>query len=261
MGFSSLLTPEGELSPPLIAIFETLEISPDAPLETLTAQLKEKCHQKGDRWNFTNRFEEERDTLLPLLEELGCFQTVHAKNTQYNYAVILGALRPSVQKRIDFLVEEWQRGVRFDEVIFLTGTRELRPSEECPDLHSETEMMVRIWDQTTMPETLRNLPLTVVHSGPAHGRDRATTESTVIAWIELTPFPGSCLVFSSQPYVGYQDAILRARMPASFTIETIGVEGGRTLPSSILMDNLAKWLQWSLQSQAIQTKDEKFYSS
>ncbi|MCB1074839.1 MAG: hypothetical protein KDK59_04815 [Simkania sp.] len=248
-GFSSQLSPENKLSPPLITIFETLEISTDAPFETLIAQLKEKCHQTGDRWNFTNRFEDKRDKLIPLLDELGFFQAVHAKNSHYSYAVVLGALRSSVQKRIDFLVEEWQRGIRFDKVVFLTGKRELRPIEECPDLQSETEMMIRVWNQTEMPEALKNLTPIIVDSRPAPGRDRATTESTVYAWLELSPNPGSCLVFSSQPYVSYQDAILRARMPKTFPIETIGAEGGRSLPTSVLMDNLAKWLEWSAPSQ------------
>lgn len=249
-GFSELLTEEGKLSSPLVTIFETLEISPDASVETLIDQLKERCHQTGDRWNFTHRFEGERDTLLPLLEELGCFQTIQAKNNHYTYAVILGALRSSVQKRIDFLVQEWLRGVRFDHVVFLTGSRKLLPKEECPDLRSETEMMEYVWTQTEMPDALKNLPLIVVNSPPAPGRDRATTESTVFAWLELSPLPGSCLIFSSQPYVGYQDAILRTRLPHTFTIETVGPEGGRDLPTSILMDNLAKWLHWSVLSIA-----------
>jgi len=244
--FSHLITDDNKLAEPLVAILETLEIPSDSSLTTVAEKLREKCHQSGDRWTFEHRFDHQRETLMPLLEDLGCFATVRASKKHYNYAVILGALRPAVQKRIDFLVEEWKRGIRFDEVVLLTGKRALRPSENCPNLQSETEMMTLVWNETPMPAELKSVRLTIVNSPPAPGRDRATTESTVFAWLEMDPTPGHTLVVSSQPYVGYQESILKARLPISFSIETIGPEGGQNLPTSVLMDNLSKWLIWTL---------------
>lgn len=244
--FSSLLTDSQGPTPPLIGILETLEISPYRQIEDLATALREKCLQTGDRWTFRERFDEKRETLLPLLDDLGCFNSVYASDTHYTYGVVLGALRIVVQKRIDFLISEWKRGIRFEKIIFLTGKRELRASEGCEDLTSETEMMLYVWNETKMPSELRKVPLTVVDSPPAPGRDRATTESTVFAWLETKSSPGSCLVISSQPYVGYQDSILKACLPSSFQIETVGPSGGRSLPTAVLMDNLSKWLLWSI---------------
>lgn len=243
--FTALLTDEQKPTPEFAAVLEAVNIPSTYPIEIIAASLKEKCFQTGDRWNFEDRFEDKRETLLPLLDQLGCFDAVQASETHYDYGVVLGALRSSVEKRIGFLIDEWKRGVRFDRIVFLTGKRKLQPKENCNHLDSETEMMRFVWSETEMPEALRLIPLTIVDSPPAFGRDRATTESTVIAWLKMKPTPGHCLIFSSQPYVGYQDAILRTRLPPTFSIETVGPEGGRTLPTSVLMDNLNKWLQWS----------------
>lgn len=244
--FSTLITDTNQITPPFASLLEVLEISPDLSINHLAKSVKDQCSQLGDRWTFENRFEEKREMILPILETLGCFQSIHASQKHYRYGVVLGALRESIQRRFDFLIGEWKRGVRFDQIVFLTGERTIRESEKCKHLNSEREMMVWLWNQTEMPSDLRSLPLLIIDSPAPFGRKRATTKSTLISWKKTNPDPGSALCFSSQPYIGYQDAVIKAVMPSSFQIETVGPEGGRGLPTSVLMDNLAKWLEWTL---------------
>ena len=186
-GFSELLTKEKTPSSPFATILELFEIPSDSSVETIAEMLVEKCFQKNDRWTFEHRFGDMGEILHPLFEEIGCFETVQASQKHYDYAVILGSLRAGVEYRIEFLLQEWERGVRFDQVVLLTGVRPLLPKEKCPDLQSEAEMMEFVWHQTNMPRELKELPLTVVNAPPAPDRDRADTQGTIETWLEMAP--------------------------------------------------------------------------
>lgn len=245
--FAELVDEHGQPTAPLLSLFEVLNTPHEGSLETLAQNAQKFWHQKGDRWTFQDRFEEQKEQILPLLEELGCFKTVQAKHNHYQYGVVLGALAVTVEKRIQFLVQEWKRGIRFDEIIFLTGQRPLHPQKEAQFLDhakTETDMMLLVWQQTSMPPELRAIPLVVIDAPPVPDRGRPTTASTVYAWLDERPIPGTCLVFSSEPYVGYQNSILSYLLPVSFSIETVGPEGGRHYSTAILIDNVAKWLDW-----------------
>lgn len=219
----------------------------DTPtLEQITKSSPQEWIQKGDRWTFKDRFEDQRDEIYPVLDSMGMFETKWANEKHYDYALVLGALHGAVEMRIHHIVEEWKRGIRFDNVVFLTGQRplHLEKEKEFLFLKNETAMMVHVWETTEMPPELRAIPLTIVDAPSLPLRGRPTTESTVYAWLELSPKPGSILMVSSQPYIRYQRAVLNTLIP-SFEIEGVGREGERTLPISILLDTLGKEICWT----------------
>lgn len=223
-----------------------------APLDTLfklggvqnAEEAQETWIQKGDRWTFQNRYESKREEILDTLSSMGWFEAKHASKNHYQYGVVLGSLYASVQKRMNYLVEEWNRGVRFDTIVFLTGKRPLHPTKEKEFKGTETTMMLQTWDKTEMPQALRDLPLVVVDAPPIPERGRPTTESTLYAWLEKKPDPDSSLFFSNQPYVHYQQVVIQSVLPRSFKVETVGPKGGENLPTSVLLDNVGKWLYW-----------------
>jgi len=53
---------------------------------------------------------------------------------------------------------------------------------------------------------------------------RANTFDTIKEWLKHKPLPGDCLVFSNQPYVGYQHAVVSSTLPKTFLVETVGRE-------------------------------------
>ena len=72
---------------------------------------------------------------------------------------------------------------------------------------------------------------------------RPTTPDTVLDWLKIKPHPGLCLAISNQPYVLYQDSVLKTVLPPSFTVETIGEKMDETSYNvSLLLDNLARFL-------------------
>lgn len=197
--------------------------------------------QQGERWTFENWMEDKREEILPYFVEMGYFDERHASENRYTYGVVLGSLHASVTRRMAFLVEEWKRGVRFEKIVFLTGQRKLHPEKEPFDhLEMEVDMMKWAWEQMDVPAELRALPLIVVDAKPHPFRKRPNTMLTVERWLQDHPKPGSCLIFSCQPYLNYQEQILKMVLPSTFTVETVGPAGGSTYPLSVLLDTAAR---------------------
>lgn len=65
------------------------------------------------------------------LSLLNMTQVEAAAAARYDYAVIPGSILSVMRQRLRFLIGEWERGVRFDQIIFVTRSRKLyRWSEE-----------------------------------------------------------------------------------------------------------------------------------
>lgn len=220
----------------------------------LLTQLGEVCQlpseswmQPGkERWMMKDCCEDRRKEALEILRSLGCLDAIHAKMSQYDYALVFGALSSRVQRRLDFLHAEWQRGVRFDAIIFLTGQRDIeKEREELPEgVASETQMMIRLYRSHPLSQEARDLPLVVIDTSKQfdhHGSlRRPNTADTVKAWLKTHPQPGKCLAVSDQPFVCYQDAVIRSLLPEEFSVETVGAADTGNLPISVYLDNLAK---------------------
>ncbi len=243
----------GELIPPAKELLALLDVPSDLTLDQLIPYLKQNwLLPNKERWEMGPMFEEKRDLAFPLLKEIGCIHTVHAQKSHYDYALVLGAMEKAMQRRLDFLYEEWQRGIHFDEIVLLTGERDLDPERESfpEELKTETDLFIYLLERHPLKECA---PFTVINSPKQkliNGQmRRPNTASTIIDWFQSNPRPGSCLAISTQPFVGYQEAVVQFFLSSEFTVEAIGpgtdFELGTPNPSyplSVYLNNFAKWL-------------------
>ncbi len=234
--------------PALEKLLNVLEVPHGPDLQSIVDATQTRWIQKDkERWEFEKRNEDKRDLLLPLFKELGMIDTVDASGTMYDYALVYGATYGSVVARIEHLVSQYKRGVRFSQVVLLTGQRQLGSfiGERGLPYKTETEMMLDLWKTMPMPESLRTLPYLLVDA-PEQEKNgqlvRPTTKDTLVEWLKTKPTPGTCLFVSNQPFSGYQEAVAKCALPSSFTIETIGRQADPKMPVAILLDNLARWL-------------------
>lgn len=238
------LTDKGQLKPAAQELLALFDVPVEEPLPYLW---REWMQANKERWEMDLRFEEKREQAIPLLNELGCIGTIWAQKEHYTYALVLGATGSVMQRRLDFLYEEWQRGVRIDTIILLTGARDLDPKiENYPEgLRTETDLFVHLFNQHPLnglaPHLVIDSPKQILENGTVR---RPTTASTVTDWLATKPKPGSCLAVSTQPFVGYQEAVLRSLLPRSFEVEAIGPKIEQNYPLSIYLDNFAKWLKY-----------------
>lgn len=245
----TLVDNEGKLVQPFVELLELFELPTDrSSLET--AQIvRSKWIQEGkERWQYEYYFEELKEQAMPLMKRLGCVDAIHAQELHYDYAIVMGALLCRVERRLDFLWEEWQRGVRFETLVFLTGQRDIDSKQEpLPEgVDSETQMMIRVYRAHPLSQAAREVPLVIIDTSKQFDNvaslRRPNTSDTIKAWLKTHPQPGRCLAVSDQPFIGYQEAVVKQFLPSNFTLEFIGRADEEKFPLTLYLDNLAKWL-------------------
>ncbi|MBS1988152.1 hypothetical protein JST56_04120 [Candidatus Dependentiae bacterium] len=266
-----IVTDDGKPAQLTYELLAALNLKHDGTLQNIVEVTQKNLLRPvgKERWQSPESvYQENADKIIPILKQLGLLQEVQAEQKDYRYGILLGATVTNVRKRLAFLIQEWNRGVRVDELVILAGQRILDPdiesvavlydrkngilpikqswqdSQEHPK--TETEMMRMVLEQAELPEGLAKIPCTFIDAPMQKTADglirRPTTGDTVNAWLEKKPNPDSCLVVSCQPYVTYQDSVMRTLMPASFSLETIGARVSEGENLATLLDTVARIL-------------------
>ncbi len=256
-GFSRILFDEkGQPKASLLRILALagMELSAGASIEQINAWVQKNLLRQGERWEEqTGRFEPLRPLIFPLLKELGFVDARLPQFAAYQGAIVHGALLSRVRLRLQELVLQWERGVRFSRLYFLSGERPLEPQHESsgwcapePFPKNECEMIQWVWDQSEILEAMRrdvevyfiNVPMK-----KAPGSEkllRPTTDDTVEAWLATSPLPGRYLVVSNAPYINRQDAVMRMMAPKEYGFDTIGPAANPEEKIVIFLDELAR---------------------
>ncbi len=202
-----------------------------------------------ERWQQNELSAEKRQYVLSWAQKAGLFSPWTPSQSSYNKALILGATTPLMQTRLQYLKKLWDQGVRFGEIVWLTGERPLDrsvdgPSEGC---QTESEAAKLVWQRADLPKAMRELSVTFI-TVPMKVVDgawkRPNTEDTLIAWGRIASSPCSCLFVSDQPFCGYQSAVIEAALPDEFLFDVVG--DGEENPTqhpaaaAITLDSLAR---------------------
>ena len=181
-----------------------------------------------ERWNLIDTSDETRRAeIVQLCKEVGLFDGVALSRTYYPTVLVYGATLPAVQKRMEYLLELWDRGVRFDKVFFLA------------DLTTEYEMICKLVDETTFPPNFPPRKVVFAQGGPGM---RANTKDTLRAVQQDLKPP--VLAISTPMYVHYQQAAALSLLGKEYPIETYAKEtGGTQFKVPVLLDTLAKILE------------------
>ncbi len=238
----------------LLTLLNVLDIKHDATLKNIIEVTQKLFLRPVDkeRWEAEDLFPEKRDDVFHAAQKLGMIEerTPHMKH--YTYAFLLGATAQTVIKRMAYLSELYKKGVRFDQVIIVTGFRMLAEDErnQLSGLLSqaskkpmtEADMMCSLYAAMPLPSGMEKLPIIFVNAKQKEGAKRATTSDTIDAWVSSAPLPGTILAISSQPFVDYQHAVLKTALPSEFVVETVGPQDEERTTTSILLDTVARWL-------------------
>lgn len=232
----------------LLALFNL----PQTDLKTIVdATQKTWLRPAGkERWEMEEVAADKTEQLKALFAKIGLIHEMKPSQKNYDYAVLLGSRLASTQKRVNYLLNLWHQGLRFNSIVVLTGERPLDPkieSIETPTGKATTEctMMQAVFTNLNAPEAFKNIPVTFVSVPMITTKEgqvrRPTTGDTVQEWLKVNPKPGNCLVISNQPFVGYQDSVVKTLLPKSFVVESAGCAAESTHNAEIL-DTIARWL-------------------
>lgn len=211
-----------------------------------------------ERWEAEDLYENRKINLMPLFEEVGLILEIKPQGKEYDYLLIPGALHKRVQLRMEHAIKLWNEGYRFKEIIFLGSERILDPKQEPtstfdfdanPIPKTESEMMQWVYSHTDLPKDMKRIKTTFINapnSVDANGKaKRANTGDTIARWLATNPQPGTCLIVSNQPHIGYQTEVAKTYLPKSFTIISAGGAIEPNTKVSEILDALARWIYQS----------------
>lgn len=267
-----ILEKEGTPSQPLSNFLSKLGIQHDNSLATIVEQTQKAWLRPPTSERFTLK-ENEADALRkaelkPYFQTLGLHDRITPFHDYYDYCLVLGSTVQNVRERLAYLALIWQSGMRFKELVFLTGARILDPVTENESAlidsnqtvlpvkpgwklvqlpRTEAEMMHMVFAQSVFPVGLASLAPKIINAPLKQLADGTTTRpntgDTVHAWLSTKPQKGTCVVISNQPYVGYQHSVMRTLLPSYFPVDTVGdVLSYDDEPLVILLDTVARWL-------------------
>ncbi len=246
-GTSILVDKNGGVSSELKSLVELFPLEYDGSLHSLVSATQSHWMQKGrKRWEFTPITPSDAAQYLCCIKLLDCYDDILPKKKQYDYAVLLGATVPRMRSRLDFLKRHWDQGVRFHNLVFLCSKRPIDPlADGMITQCTEEEAGMSLIQEIIPNDILSNIQITCI-SVPLENKDEKSvfpnTADTIASWLKCSPNPGNCLFISNQPFIHYQDAIIRSILPKHFIFETIGPMSILEVPASILLDTVAKWL-------------------
>ncbi|MES2121912.1 MAG: hypothetical protein V4492_03935 [Chlamydiota bacterium] len=199
-----------------------------------------------ERWEMDELSAEQRAFVLEWGKEHGLFAQWQPSLSSYDTALILGATTCRMQMRLDYLKELWNDGVRFEQIVWLTGDRPLdkRIDRQLDGCATESDAARSIWQITELPEEMRQLPVVFVAVPMFPGR-RPNTEDTIIAWLETQTATRTALFVSDQPFCGYQFAVVNSILPDAISFDLIGRgvdPHGHPAAAAITLDSIARWI-------------------
>ncbi len=203
------------------------------------------------RWEMTELSLDQRAFVLKWAREQGLYDPWKPSHKTYDKALILGASTRLMQARLDYLKKLWDEGVRFSEIVWLTGDRPLdKRIDDLLDLCSnESEAVHIIWERADLPQEIKNLPVSFV-AVPMKKQGELlknpNTEDTIIAWLNTAPESYCKALFvSDQPFCGYQFAVVKATLPKTILFDVVGAgvdPASHPLAAAITLDSIARWL-------------------
>jgi len=95
-------------------------MEPSDDYDTINRWMQSHFLRKGERWDSQNsHFDHLEQALIRLLSDLGFVEALKASSLYYKGAIVHGASLHRVQTRLQTLIQEWKRGVRFLTLFFL----------------------------------------------------------------------------------------------------------------------------------------------
>jgi hypothetical protein len=255
----------------LLNILKTTGIEHNGTLENIVTETQKHWLRPAnkERWENETVFILHHKNPSKLFTDLELIQEIKPAQQQYNHVVLLGSTIQSIRNRLAYLITLWNNGVRFDSINILAGQRPLDKTIESLEIlldttstalsckqswqlngalpTTETEMIKMIFDQADLPSEWNNIAINFVETPMQQTENdsqrRPNTHDTIVEWITLyNPQAGSILAISSQPFIGYQDAVLRNFLPKNFTVETVGYECSNDYKIPTILDSLARWI-------------------
>ena len=260
----AIVDSNGAVSSNMLKLLDLTGVRHDGTLQDIVQQTQKLWLRKSgtERWEIEQYVTEHEHAIRSLLYKMHMYQEIEPALQNYEYVLVLGALFGRIKDRMQYVIDLWNKGVRFKKLVLLGGARPVIPMQgeniesykawagvdelRVLERQTETDVFKLVYEHINMPQEIKDLPVEFIDV-PMLQREngtwaRPTTGDTIELWLAGNPQPGVCLFVSNQPYIGYQDAVAKAYVPHIFSVDTVGQACNQDLGIAILLDNLARWL-------------------
>lgn len=232
-------------------ILEHENIDPRLSFKDIIAGTQKEWLRPSDseRWHLLEtKSEAEQEKLFKLFKKIGIIDAIMPAQKKYDYVLFMGGDIHGMQERLDYLVQFFKAGLQTKEIVLITAERPLDADHELAQLNdqqlkTEYDLLQFQYKQSELSSLLPTQPIYINTPNKVINRKiyRATTPDGFIEWLKTHPKPGSALVISSQPLIGYQNAVALSLLP-TFKIESVGPESSTSVTTPEYFDTLARWL-------------------
>ncbi len=233
----------------LLTLLKVMEVKHDGTLPSIiTATQKSWLRPAGkQRWEFQNSLtEDQKKAVMAFCIKKGFFSESKPLCKYYDYAFLLGATVSPMKSQMAYLAKLADQGVRFKQVVLLSGPRTLDPEvETIPEgCKTEGDAMLFLWKDQPLSKKVYwkhfQSPLMTTSQGNPRTPTRADTIKT---WLASSPKAGRCFMISTSPYGFYQQLIAEETLPKGFKSETIGPAGDPSVQKpAVMLDMIARCL-------------------
>jgi len=232
----------------LIELLDRLQIPHDHSWTQILAHTQKKWLRKKERWLVNELYKHQKKIIFEAMKHLGCIEAIHPQKTEYDYILLLGCPYQKFLIRLGYL-EKILKRITYKQIFILSGHRPLDAQIEMPLFESkyafqakhESEMINTVLKEKSFKKYAHfHLSLPMIDT--ITEIRRPNTEDTVKAWNLLKLPHKRCLIISNQPYVGYQDSVVRTYLEPDYDIETVGDRIYQEPNSAVFLDNLTRWI-------------------
>jgi hypothetical protein len=215
--------------------------------ENLVAETQKRWLRKPgqERWEMEELSSDQRQFVLNWAKQNGLFEAWTPATQSYDKALILGATTSRMKMRLNYLSELWNQGIRFSEIVWLTGDRLLDPrvddlTDRC---RNESEAARILWEEAKIPEEMRSLPVLFIAVPMKEDGRRPNAQDTIVAWLNHSS-PCTALFVSNQPFCGFQSAVIYATLPNEYLFDVVGkgIDHTNHLSAATVLDTLSRWI-------------------
>lgn len=230
-------------------LLQVMEVPHDGTTKSIIDGTQKKWIRPAGKelWEVENALPiSQREAVIDFCAKKGFFKEIKPAHLNYDYAIVLGATVATMKKRMGYLEKLADAGIKFKQVVLLSGARPLDPSvETIPEgCKTESDAMEFLWKSQLLCKQVAwkhfAHPMIPIADGKFR---RPSTFDTFHLWLQSSPAPGRCFFVSNQPYCFYQQAVAENLMPETFVYETVGPPAeASSQNAAILLDNIARCL-------------------
>ncbi len=229
----STATTTAELPPEMDELLQVCEVHHNGDLSSIAEATKNSWLRKPgkERWQIDtiDYGTDKNQRIRELVYQLGFIKEVPPTAGHYKYCLIGGAVASAFQKRLLYVRSLWEKGLRYDQLIILTGERALDAqvdkSEIAVGCKTEAEALQFVYENSLLPTDMRAIPYQLVvapNKLTPSGVVRPSRGDTVLQWLSTHPSPGDCMFVTHQPYVQLDQGAIANVLGPDYPFVTVG---------------------------------------